>query len=198
MLQVRKSSYGAPLYLLVFCLLILCTAAVAQDKGDKGKDKDKDKDKETKNANFIKLEGKVRCEKPEPMHSIEVPDRPGHVLWLGKRKCSWTEPIELVGLKGKDGLVISFSEEMEGVLHEHGFEVDTFDNGDKWTMQTVGQMQGTKAPASSKGRWSLMRGTGKLKGVKGGGTYEGKLEAGDILTIEFDGVYDPSDMTEKK
>lgn len=43
-----------------------------------------------------------------------------------------------------------------------------------------------------------MRGTGKFKGIKGGGTYEGKLEADDVLTLEFEGVYDPSEMAGEK
>jgi hypothetical protein len=43
-----------------------------------------------------------------------------------------------------------------------------------------------------------MRGTGKFKGIKGGGSYEGRLEAGDVLTLEFEGVYDPSEMVGEK
>ena len=87
---------------------------------------------------------------------------------------------------------------MEGTLHAHGFEVDTFDNGEKVTMQTMGQVLAEKGPATAKGRWSLMRGTGKFKGIKGGGSYGGKLEADDVLTLEFEGVYDPSEMVGEK
>jgi hypothetical protein len=58
----------------------------------------------------------------------------------------------------------------------------------------MGQVLGEKGPATVKGRWSLMRGTGKLKGIKGGGTYEGKLEADETVVLEFEGIYDPSDM----
>lgn len=198
MLDVRKFRSYTPLTVLFLFLFTLSIAALGQDKDDQDKDKGKDKDVKKSGISFIKLGGKARCEKPEPMHSIEVPDRPGHVLWLGKRKCSWTEPMELLGAKSKDGIAIDFSEEMENVLHEHGFEVDTFDNGEKLTMQTVGQVQGAKGPADSKGRWSLMRGTGKYKGIKGGGDYEGKLAADGVLTLEFDGVYDPSDMVGEK
>lgn len=198
MLDVRKFRSGTPLHFVFLFLLTVCISALAQDKD--GQDKDKGKDKEAKKSgiSYIKLGGKVRCAKPEPLHSMEVPDRSGHVLWLGKRKCSWTEPMELLGAKSKDGVAIDFSEEMENVLHEHGFEVDTFDNGEKLTMQTVGQVQGAKGPADSKGRWSLMRGTGKFKGIKGGGDYEGKIAADGVLTLEFDGVYDPSDMVGEK
>jgi len=84
------------------------------------------------------------------------------------------------------------------MLHAHGFEVDTYDNGEKVTWQSRGTVFGEKGPAKSTGRWSLMRGTGKFKGIKGGGTYEGKLEADDVLTLEFEGVYDPSEMVGEK
>jgi hypothetical protein len=59
-------------------------------------------------------------------------------------------------------------------------------------------VQGEKGPAESRGRWSLMRGTGKFKGIKGGGSYEGKLAADDVLTLELEGVYDPSEMVGEK
>lgn len=197
MLDVRKFRSGIPVHLLFFFLLTLSISVLAQDK-DSDKDKGKEKESKKSAANYVKLEGKVRCEKPEPAHSIEVPDRPGHALWLAKRRCSWTEPMELLGAKSKDGIAVTFSEQMEGTLHEHGFEVDSFDNGEKLTMQTVGQVQGAKGPTEGKGRWSLMRGTGKFKGIKGGGTYECKLAADDVLTVEFEGVYDPSDMAGDK
>jgi len=196
MFDVRKLRSYIPFYLISVFLMSLSISVLAQDKDEKDKDKGKDSKKSA--INYIKLGGKVRCEKPEPSHSIEVPDRPGHVLWLAKRKCSWTEPMELMGAKSKDGIAVTFSEQMEGSLHEHGFEVDSFDNGEKLTMQTIGQVQGEKGPATSKGRWSLMRGTGTFHLIKGGGTYEGKLEADGALTLEFEGVYDPSEMTGQK
>jgi hypothetical protein len=182
--------------LLVLFLLVISIVAVAQDKDAKDRDKDKGKDKAA--GNYVKLDGKVRCEKPETTHAIEVPDRPGHALMLARRICHWIEPMELLGGKSKDGVLVQFSEKMEGTLHQHSFEVDSFDNGEKLTMQTFGQVPAEHGPADAKGRWSLMRGTGKYKGIKGGGTYEGKLESDDVLTLEFEGVYDPSEMVGEK
>jgi hypothetical protein len=43
-----------------------------------------------------------------------------------------------------------------------------------------------------------MRGTGKFKGIKGGGTFEGKLEADDSWALELDGVYAPAEMAGAK
>jgi hypothetical protein len=201
MFDVRKFRPRRTLPSLILFLFALSILVMAQDK-NKDKDSDKGKEKESKkteaSGNFVKVEGKVRCDKPDPTYSIEVPDRPGHALIIAKRKCTWTEPMVVLGAKTKDGVAVGFTEKMEGTLHEHGFETDTMDTGDKLTWQSMGQVLAEKGPVDSKGRWSIMRGTGKLKGIKGGGTYEGKLAADDVLTWEFEGVYDPSDMVGEK
>jgi len=197
MFDVRKFRPGPHLPYLLLFLFALSVLATAQDE-DKSKEKESKKAEASGGGKFVKVEGKVRCDKPDPAYSIEVPDRPGHALLLAKRKCTWTEPMVVMGAKSKDGVAVEFPEKMEGTLHAHGFEVDTFDNGEKVTWQSMGTVYGEKGPATSKGRWSLMRGTGKFKGIKGGGSYEGKLEADDVLTLEFEGVYDPSEMVGEK
>jgi hypothetical protein len=194
MLDLRKVRPYPHLPLLVLFLFAISVLAMAQDKDEKDKGKGKDKAAGT----YVKVEGKVRCEKPETTHAIEVADRPGHALVIEKRKCTWTEPMEIMGAKTKDGVVVSFAEQMEGVLHTNGFEVDTLDNGEKLTMHPNGQILGEKGPATAKGRWNFMRGTGKFKGIKGAGSYEGKLGADDVLTLELEGVYDPSEMVGQK
>ncbi|MGB8012599.1 MAG: hypothetical protein WCF68_13365 [Terriglobales bacterium] len=187
-----------------FLFLLLVALSILASAQDKDKDKDQDdksrapKKENARGSNFVNVTGKVRCEKSEPGYSIAVPDRPGHALMLSKRECMWTEPLVIAGAKTKDGEAVSFIEKMEGTLHIHGFETDTLDNGEKITWQSMGQVLAEKGPVESKGRWSLMRGTGKLKGIKGGGTYEGKLEADDVLTLEFEGMYDPTEMAGQK
>jgi hypothetical protein len=193
MLDARKFRPLPRFHYLLLLLFALSVLAAAQDK-----DKEPKKADASGGGNFVKVEGKVRCEKPDPEHAIEVPDRPGHALIIAKRKCTWTEPLVVMGAKTKDGVVVSFTEKMEGTLHVHSFEADTLDNGEKLTMQSQGQVLAEKGPVSTKGRWSYMRGTGKFKGIKGGGTYEGKLEADETVVLEFEGIYDPSDMVGEK
>ncbi len=193
MLEVRKFRPRPQIYLPLL-LVALSVLATAQDK-----DKD-DKEKESKkgNPNFVKVEGKVRCEKPDPAYSIEVPDRPGHALMIARRKCTWTEPMLILGAKTKEGVAVGYSEKSEGMLHVSGFETDTLDNGEKLTWKSMGQVLAEKGPAMATGRWSLMRGTGKFKGIKGGGSYEEKLDADDVLVLELEGVYDPSEIVGEK
>jgi hypothetical protein len=200
MLDVRN--FRACLHLPILFLSLLSAISVltaAQDKDDKnGKEDKSEKAVASGAANLVKVEGKVRCEKPAPEYSIEVPDRPGHALMIAERKCTWTEPLVILGARTKDGVAVSFTERMEGTLHIHGFETDTLDNGEKLTWQSMGQVLAEKGPVDSNGRWSLMRGTGKFKGIKGGGTYAGKLEANDVLTLDFDGVYDATEIAGEK
>jgi hypothetical protein len=197
MLPVRRLLPSTHRWCLVLLLFSISVLAAAQRKDDKDRDNDKEEaEKGTTRgaAHLIKVEGKIRCDKPDPAYSIEVPDRPGHALMLGKRKCTWTEPMTIMGAKSQEGVAVEFPEKMEGRLHSHGFEVDTFDNGERVTWQSMGSVAGDKGPATASGRWSLMRGTGKFKGIKGGGSYEGKLDADDVLVLELEGVYDPSEM----
>jgi hypothetical protein len=201
MFDVRKfrsrRTLPHPILFLALFLGAFSFLAMAQAKHDKD-DQDKHKGKEKAAGAYVKLEGKVRCDKPETAHAIEVPDRPGHALMIEKRKCTWTEPMKLQGAKMRDGVEVGFAEAMEGTLHNHGFEVDKLDNGEELTMHTNGEVAGEKGPTTAKGRWNFMRGTGMFKGIKGGGNYEGKIDADDVLTLEFEGVYDPSDMAGQK
>jgi hypothetical protein len=198
MFDVRNFRRRPQIYLffLLLSLIAFSGLSAAQDK-DRNKD-DKEKESKKGNPNFVKVEGKVRCDKPDPAYSIEVPDRPGHALMIARRKCTWTEPMLILGAKTKDGIAVGFSERKEGTLSVHGFETDTLDNGEKLTWQSMGQVLAEKGPATATGRWSLMRGTGKFKGIKGGGSYEEKLDADDVLVLEMEGVYDPSEMVGEK
>jgi hypothetical protein len=198
MFDVRNFRRRPQIYLffLLLSLIAFSGLSAAQDK-DRNKD-DKEKESKKGNPNFVKVEGKVRCDKPDPAYSIEVPDRPGHALMIARRKCTWTEPMLILGAKTKDGIAVGFSERKEGTLSVHGFETDTLDNGEKLTWQSMGQVLAEKGPATATGRWSLMRGTGKFKGIKGGGSYEEKLDADDVLVLEMEGVYDPSEMVGDK
>lgn len=174
-------------------------ALAAQESGrDKEKEPEAAKKKAANAPAVINISGTVHCEKPNPSYSIEVPDRPGHALLIGERKCTWSEPLVIAGAKAKDGVWDTFTERMEGTLHIHGFHIETLDDGEKVTMQTMGQVLAEKGPIETRGRWNFMRGTGKFKGIKGGGTYEGKIDADDVFTLRLEGVYEPGTMTGSK
>jgi hypothetical protein len=64
------------------------------------------------------------------------------------------------------------------------------DNGDKFNVKYSGTMKGAKdGTAAFKGTWSFVGGTGKLKGIKGGGTYQGTGSTDGAATVDVDGEY---------
>src|SRR5262249_40982971 len=126
-----KTALRFHILILLSCSILL----VAQEK------KEKEPKGEKKNTeNMIKVEGSVHCGRPEPAYSIEVPDRSGHALMLTHRKCTWTDPMVVLGAKTKDGVSVDFVERMEGTLHIQGFEVNTLDNGEHLTIRTMSQV----------------------------------------------------------
>jgi hypothetical protein len=52
---------------------------------------------------------------------------------------------------------------------EHGYAVETFPNGDKFIRMHEGKPVGK---GHWKGTWSILKGTGKHKGGKGGGIWD--------------------------
>jgi hypothetical protein len=193
MFDVRR--FGPRLYCF-FLFVIFSSILLAGQESEREKESEKQSRKST--GDKVTIKGSVHCTKPDTFYSIDVPDRPGHSLIIAQRKCTWTEPLVIQGAKTKEGVWTTFTERMEGTLHIHSFEVDTLDNGEKTTMQTMGQILGEKGPLDTKGQWSFMRGTGKLKGIRGGGTYEGKLDADDVLNLKLEGVYEPAAMAGSK
>jgi len=115
---------------------------------------------------------------------------PNHAFSVGQIKCAWTKPWKIAGIAGKEGIG-TFSGEVEGNKSRfHAYYVDTMENGDKAHYR----YQGTAtlkdgAPQSEEGTWTLVRGTGKLKGLTGKGTYKGTVGADGTMTYEVEGEY---------
>ena len=191
---VKMLQSRAPLhfYLVLFLFIAFSISLTAQES-EREREKEKGEKGDAKSS-FVDIKGTLRCDKPSPSYSIDVPDREGHSVMIEKRNCTWTEPLVILGAKTKDGVWVGFMERMEGRLHPHSFETDTLEGGEKITMQTTGQVDADKGPATTKGRFNFMRGTGKFKGIKGGGTYEGNVDADDVMTLKLEGVYDPVAM----
>jgi len=138
-----------------------------------------------------KISGTVQCGKPDEAHSINVGDRPHHSMMISKGACTWTKPMEIAGTQTKDDAGANFDEITGDKSHGHGYVVGTLANGDKMYVRT--QATGTMkdgAMESAQGTWSFTGGTGKLKGVKGKGTFNGKGGADGSGTYEVEGEYE--------
>ena len=136
-----------------------------------------------------KFSGAQQCAKPDPAYTVPVGDRPDHVMSLSKDKCTWTSG-EMAGsrLKEDDDTIVS---DISGnVSRDKGFFVSILASGDK----AFGHFEGPttlkdKAPVSTAGTFSFTGGTGKLKGVKGKGTFTGKFSPDGTSTFQIEGEY---------
>ncbi len=138
-----------------------------------------------------KTSGTIQCGKPDPAHMIEVGDKPNHSMGVSKSTCTWTKPMEIEGLKTKDGYSVFSSDATGNKFTGHGTHVSTMDNGDKIYVRFQGG--GTSkdgATQTDSGKWSYTSGSGKLKGIKGHGTYKGKASADGGVTYEVEGEYE--------
>lgn len=138
-----------------------------------------------------KTTGTVSCAKPAPAYSIEVGDQPGHAISTSKSACTWTKPMEIAGLKAKDGFDFTSGDATGAEVHTSGYHVGTMANGDKFNVKYQGKDTMTKdgKPLTTEGTWSYTGGTGKLKGIQGKGTYKGKADAAGNMIVEVNGDY---------
>ena len=141
-------------------------------------------------AGAAKISGTIQCGKADPAHMVEVSDEPGHSMGVSKVNCTWPKPLEIAGLKSKDGVSIATDDTKGGKSAGHGTHVSTMDNGDKFYCKFQGNgMVKDGAMQSDAGTWSFTGGTGKLKGIKGKGTYNGKGTPDGGVTYEVKGDY---------
>ena len=136
-----------------------------------------------------KISGTAQFGKPDPQHMIPVGDLPDHTLGVEQLKCTWTKPMEIEGAKSKDGVSTETADISGNTARARGFHVSTMDSGDKffvWYQGTATTKDG--ALVSQKGNWGFNGGSGKLKGIKGKGTYT-CAPSGDGMSCEVEGDY---------
>jgi len=114
-----------------------------------------------------KVSATFQCGQPDPQYGIPVGDAPDHSLALLQVKCTYTKPLEIEGAKSVATVITITNEVSGGTVRGHGSSVITMDSGDKVYIRHEGE--GTDG--DSQGTWSFTGGTGKLKGIKGKGTY---------------------------
>lgn len=136
-----------------------------------------------------KISGTGTCGKADASHVVEVGDRPGHVLVLTKDSCTWTTPMEMVGLKSKTYTGAITSDVTGEKSLDRGYAVMTMDNGDKAFVRFQGSgTSKTDGAHSGEGTWSYTGGTGKLKGLKGKGTFK-RSGTADATEEQVEGEY---------
>jgi hypothetical protein len=137
-----------------------------------------------------KLAGKVHCDKADPNSTIEVGDKSNHAMYARKAACTWDGSQEIAGLKTKSGVDVATGEMNGSMMHDSGYHTATMDNGDKYVVRFTGAAtMGKDNTGTIDGKWSFVSGTGKLKGIKGSGTYKGTANADGSADVAVDGDY---------
>jgi hypothetical protein len=132
----------------------------------------------------------LQCGKADPDYTILVGDRPGHAFLLMKIKCTWSKPPELAGSASKDYEATSSGEIIGTRVRYRAAGVGTTASGDKYFVSSQGTATRKEGVAGEgEGTWSYTGGTGKLKGIKGKGTYKGKSNPDGSATYEVEGEY---------
>lgn len=134
-----------------------------------------------------KISGSAQCTKPDIQQKADISDRPEHSITLSQLKCTWSKPLEVEGVQSKEGLDTVVLEARGTSGTSHGYYIDTMANGDK----TFVHWQGTDSmkDGTSAGKWNFAGGTGKFKGLKGGGTYKGKYAQDGTVSFDVEGDY---------
>jgi len=138
-----------------------------------------------------KISGTLTCKDAEPASKLEVGDRPGHVMELGKSNCTASQPWELGGDKYKEGYSVFVSEASSTRVTSNGYHVGTYESGDKAVVavHVTTFLKDGKPAGDERVTWSFTSGTGKLKGIKGKGTSKTTDNPDGTATIQVEGEY---------
>ncbi|MEJ2006895.1 MAG: hypothetical protein P8Z30_01870 [Acidobacteriota bacterium] len=138
-----------------------------------------------------KVAGTVVCSGPEETHVMRLSDHVNHFFVMSQGKCNWTKAIDIEGTHTQSDVATITKEVRANRAHVRGYVTETTVGGDKFSYRIRGtQVLDHGKTVSEQGRWSIVSGTGKLKGIHGKGTYTGKLR-GNNMVFDFEGEYEP-------
>lgn len=134
-----------------------------------------------------KVSGTMQC-KSQPPSATPIGDVPNHAFAIVKAQCTWTQPIQVGGVTGKDGEDTIVTEMTGDTASDHGYFVGTMANGDKIHVKFGGSSRSKDGkPVAGEGTWTFTGGTGKFQGLKGKGIYKGVANPDGTTTYKIDG-----------
>jgi hypothetical protein len=137
-----------------------------------------------------KFTGTVQCAKPDPNTAIEVGDHPGHSYNVQKDTCTWGADTLIAGMKITADYGVGTGETTATKSTSSGSRVATMENGDKF-FASIHDSSPVKdgMPTDIQGTFTITGGTGKLKGIKGHGTYKVTPAADGSASVTVEGEY---------
>lgn len=138
-----------------------------------------------------KISGVARCEKPDPQYTLAIDDMANHSFTISRTKCTWTKPYEIEGIGARSCFITGFSELSGNASRYRSHFTDTMANGDKiyyGAEGTVTYKDGAFQSADEK--WNLLRGTGKMQGIKAHGTCDANSNPDGSTSWTCQGEYE--------
>ena|ERR1700722_13841380 len=137
-----------------------------------------------------KFSGTVQCPKPDPNYTVDAGDHPGHSFNLSKGSCKWGADTQINGMKITDDTGVETGESSATKTTTTGIRVVTMENGDKF-FAAVHDSSPVKdgKPTDIEGMFTITGGTGKMKGIKGHGTYKVIPAADGTASVAVEGEY---------
>jgi hypothetical protein len=137
-----------------------------------------------------KFSGTVTCAKGDPSYTVEVGDVPGHSYTLEKTSCTWGADTLINGLKITADSGTAIGENWATKTTSNGSRMATMENGDKFFARVHDSSPvKDKMPTNIAGTFTIDSGTGKLKGIKGKGTYKVTVNADGTASVTVEGEY---------
>jgi hypothetical protein len=133
-----------------------------------------------------KVDTKWHCPKESVSHKLDVGDVPGHSYMILQGTCNATASDS--GFAEKTCAYTQFQEIWKASFNFHGRFNVTMDNGDK-VYYTYEGSASTDITKPFSGKWKLLSGTGKYKGIKGSGTCSRKINADGSSDVGCTGTY---------
>jgi hypothetical protein len=138
-----------------------------------------------------KISGTLQCSQPQASKPVEVGDHANHSLGVAQTKCTWTKGLEMAGIQTKEGVSSALEDIGAKTIQEEGYHAGTMANGDKYFVRYRGTSTLKEGkPEGAGGTWSFAGGTGKMKGLKGKGTYKGTPNPDGTFTFSVEGDYE--------
>jgi hypothetical protein len=137
-----------------------------------------------------KMSGTLQCKPATTPAPVAIGDQPNHAYAIATDSCTWLRPFTIAGLTAKNASDTAVAEISGNESLENGYHVGVMSNGDKYAVKFSGKsMMKDGNPGGGQGTWSFTDGAGKLKGLKGKGTYKSMPGADGSTTTEVSGEY---------
>jgi hypothetical protein len=117
--------------------------------------------------------GKLHCDKPANQQMVQVPGQEHHIFMVQEIKCSYTEGGQIGDQKFKDYAAAEFVEAMGNHTQNTSYGVVTAESGDKAYVRVRGRSTTADGKLiSGEGTYVFVGGTGKMKSIRGKGTFK--------------------------